>query len=271
MASGIGPITDEIDYPTSDGKPMAETDLHRDLMLELINTLRGYYAGRPDAYVSGNLMVYYERGNRRKFLSPDCMVVFGVPNRMRTLYKTWEEGRFPSVVFELTSKTTDVEDTTEKMRLYRDVWKVDEYFLFDPTEDYLDPRLQGYRRAGDRFDPIEPLEPDVIESRVLGLRLEASGTELFIYEAGTMRLLHTPERQAAIDAEFRRRQAEQAKQRAEQAKHQAEQAKHQAEQAKHQAESNAAAERTAREAAELDNARLRAELAALRQPPKPDA
>ena len=229
---------------------MAETDLHRDLMLELINTLRGYYSARSDVYVSGNLMVYYEPGNRRKFLSPDCMVVFGVPNRMRTLYKTWEEGRFGTVVFELTSKTTDIEDTTEKMRLYRDVWKVDEYFLFDPTDDYLDPRLQGFRRVGDLFEPIEPLEVDAIESTILGLRLEASGTELFVYEAGTMRLLHTPERQAAIDAEFRRRQAEQARQTAEQ---------------------SAASERTARESLEAELSRLRAEIATLRQPPTPDA
>ena len=30
-------------YPTSDGKPMAETDLHRDLMTDLIATLRAFY------------------------------------------------------------------------------------------------------------------------------------------------------------------------------------------------------------------------------------
>jgi hypothetical protein len=31
-------------YPTSDGKPMAETDWHRDLMNVLIQTLQVWYA-----------------------------------------------------------------------------------------------------------------------------------------------------------------------------------------------------------------------------------
>ena len=35
------------DYPTSDGKPMAETDIHRDLMLALIETLKWWYGDVP--------------------------------------------------------------------------------------------------------------------------------------------------------------------------------------------------------------------------------
>ena len=43
------------DYPTSDGKPMAETDWHRDLMNTLIQTLAVHYcAAEPMVYVSGN-------------------------------------------------------------------------------------------------------------------------------------------------------------------------------------------------------------------------
>ena len=47
----------ELDYPTSDGKPMAETDIHRDQMVEAIEVLKGRYADDPDIYVSGNLLV----------------------------------------------------------------------------------------------------------------------------------------------------------------------------------------------------------------------
>ena len=62
-------------YPTSDGKPMAETDWHRDLMLALIQTLKAYHEAQRRVYVSGNLLLFYERGNRRRHLSPDVFVV----------------------------------------------------------------------------------------------------------------------------------------------------------------------------------------------------
>ena len=42
---------------------MAETDYHRDLMLDLIETLKFWYVHKPRVYVSGNLLMYYERGN----------------------------------------------------------------------------------------------------------------------------------------------------------------------------------------------------------------
>ena len=53
------------DYPTSDGKPMAETDLHRDLMIALIETLKWWFADDPDVYVSGNLLDPLQKGNKR--------------------------------------------------------------------------------------------------------------------------------------------------------------------------------------------------------------
>src|SRR5262245_50917607 len=65
-------------YPTTDRKPMAETDWHRDLMAALIATLQYYFASQPRVYVSGNLLVFYERGNRRRHVSPDVFVVRGV-------------------------------------------------------------------------------------------------------------------------------------------------------------------------------------------------
>ncbi len=38
----------EVEYPTSDGRPMAETDLHRDLMIDTIKTLDNHYAANPN-------------------------------------------------------------------------------------------------------------------------------------------------------------------------------------------------------------------------------
>src|SRR5712692_292223 len=92
-------------YPTSDGKPMAETDDHRDLMLDLIETQKIHFASEPLVYVSGNLLLYYVRGDPRRHISPDVFVVFDIPKHNRDYYLLWEEGKSPDVVFELTSKS----------------------------------------------------------------------------------------------------------------------------------------------------------------------
>src|SRR6476660_421776 len=110
---------------------MAGTDVHRDLMVEVIETLSARYADDPDVYVTGNLLLFYEQGNKRRHVSPDCFVVFGVPKGNRENYLMWEEGKGPDVVIEITSKTTRAEDVKKKYLLYQDVLGVTEYFLFD--------------------------------------------------------------------------------------------------------------------------------------------
>jgi Uma2 family endonuclease len=183
--------TAEIDYPTSDGRPMAESDLHREVMFDLIHRLAHRYADRPDVYVSGNLMVYYEEAAPKRFLSPDAMVVFGVRAGVRPLYKAWEEGKLPDVVFEVTSKTTAREDRRKKFRLYQDVWRVRELFLFDPTDDYLRPPLQGFRREDGYFRPVESAG-GVVASRALGLILSRNGPFLRLTDAATGAVVLNP-------------------------------------------------------------------------------
>ena len=53
-------------YPTSDGKPMAETDRHRQIMVDLIESLKVHFADDPNTYVAGNLLLFYDRGNKRR-------------------------------------------------------------------------------------------------------------------------------------------------------------------------------------------------------------
>jgi Uma2 family endonuclease len=184
-------------YPTSDGKPMAETDHHRELMLDLIESLKAYYAAQPMVYVSGNLLLFYESGNKRRHVSPDVFVVKGVPKGARFNYLTWEEGHNPDFVVEVTSSSTRNEDVTKKFRLYRDTLKVKEYFLFDPFGDYLKPPLQGYRLRAGEYHPIRAVEGR-LPSRVLGLHLERDdsvripkqrGSDLRLYDPATARWL----------------------------------------------------------------------------------
>jgi Uma2 family endonuclease len=186
-------------YPTSDGKPMAETDYHRDLMMDLIATLRAYYAEQENVYVSGNLLLFYQENNRRKHISPDVFVVQGVGKYQRPNYLLWEE-RSPAFVIELTSSSTRKEDVTTKMALYQDVLKVQEYFLFDPCEDYLDPSMQGWRLRSGTYRRIRPVAGR-LPSRTTGLHLERDGTELRLWNPTTGERLLLPVDAANLLAE----------------------------------------------------------------------
>jgi Uma2 family endonuclease len=201
------PLADDLDYPTSDGRPMAETDWHRILMNALIDTLWAFFLTAPRVYVSGNLLVFYERGNRRRHLAPDVFVVRGVAKHRRPNFLTWREGKAPELVIELTSSTTKREDLTHKFALYRDVLKVKEYFLFDPLNDYLDPPLQGYRLRAGEYVPIKPVDGR-LPSRVVGLHLERAGSDLRLWDPATGLWLPTPEEVRAENERLRREVAE---------------------------------------------------------------
>jgi Uma2 family endonuclease len=204
------PVADDLDYPTRDGKPMAETQLHGLLMMALIQTLEAFFAADPRAYVWGNLLMFYERGDRRRHVSPDVFFVRGVPKRVRDNYLIWRERKAPQVIIELTSRTTRREDTDTKFALYRDVMRVREYFLFDPRAEYLDPPLQGYRLRAGTYIPIRPVRGR-LPSRWLKLHLERAGTDLRLWNPATGQWLLTPEEerdQAQAEVKRLRREIE---------------------------------------------------------------
>ncbi len=190
----------ELEYPSSDGKPLAESDVHINLLIDLRLRLREWFVDRNDVYVGSNMMVYHVEGAPRKSLAPDGFVVFGVPNHERPLFKTWQEGAFPSVVFEFTSRTTATDDIEKKFAIYQDVWRVKEYFLFDPTEDYLDPSLLGYRLTEGDFEPI-PLVKGKLVSGELGITLERDGRNLNLRSTKTGKPLPIPMEKRAASAE----------------------------------------------------------------------
>ena len=191
-----GFTTPRVEYPSSDGKPMAETELHQRVMIDLIFRLKAWAATQQRVHAAGNLLVYYEEGNPQRHLAPDAFVAFRVGNHERESFKTWEERAVPAVVFEITSKTTRREDTRTKRAIYQDVWEVDEYFLFDPREEYLDPSLQGFRRVRGAFQPIRPANDGSLSSRRLGLSLFRDGVLLRLRDTATGTMLLTPQDRA---------------------------------------------------------------------------
>ena len=141
-------------YPESDGQPMGETDRHRDLLTDLIFALKWFLRGQQ-AYVAGNLFVYYEPGNPKAVVAPDVFVVRGVEQQQRRVFKVWEEGNHrPDVVIEITSRQTAKDDQGNKLEKYVQLG-VPEYFLFDPYGEYLHPRLQGLRLVSGRYEAMD--------------------------------------------------------------------------------------------------------------------
>ena len=242
MATGIPALaSEEVEYPSRDGRPMAETDAHRDEMMAAIGSLKARYADRDDVYVAGDLFIYYEEGNPKARFAPDVFVIFGVPNHRRRVYKLWEEGVVPAFVLEVSSRGTWLEDAGEKRAICEKLG-VAEYFLFDPEADYLDPPLQAFRRVGRQLQRLEPDERGGFVSETLGLSLYLEDLRLVMTDLETgVRLLRLPEEHVARQA-------------AEAAQRKAEAAQREAEAAQRKAEARA------REAEE-EVARLRAELA----------
>ncbi|MXY53421.1 MAG: Uma2 family endonuclease [Gammaproteobacteria bacterium] len=184
-------------YPESDGKPMAESDLHGEAMVDARQPLKDHYAHRDDVYVGGNMMMYYVEGNPKRWISPDVFVAFG-PSRLplRPVWKTWEEAKLADFVLEVTSETTRATDEGSKRRLYQRLG-VTEYWQFDPTGDYLDPILKGRRlAAGGNYEliPLATTTEGLLygESSVLALHLclDEGRLRLFDPAAGEFLLSH---------------------------------------------------------------------------------
>ncbi len=262
------------EYPTSAAHPRAETDLHRAVVGGLRQALASHFTD-PFVTVASDLLVFYVPGDRRRHVLPDLFVVRGVAPRERPNYLVWEEGKGPDFVLEVVTPASRAEDTEEKLRLYRDVLLVPEYFLFDPEGDALTPPLQGYRLEDTEYQPIEPVAGGRLPSDILGLHLRAEGGQLRFYDPAAGRWLPSPdeltarsvaERERAeleqqwVRIEEQRTNAGRALTRASQAQAEASQA--QAEAAQRQAE----AARVLGEAQRLqDEARRALELAARRQ------
>jgi Uma2 family endonuclease len=194
-------------YIESDGRPVGETPCHVRNVFYLLEPLEVWFAADPMVFVAGAIVLHYDEGRRDRYLSPDVMVVRGIPKAtQRRNYLVWEEGRGPDLVIEITSEWTRDEDQIDKRKTYQDILHVKEYFLFDPLRDYLRPPLQGLRLASDRYRPIRPVDGR-LPSKVLGLHLEADGNLLRLYDPTARRWLPIPpeERAAKEEAEARLR------------------------------------------------------------------
>ena len=185
-------------YPDSDGQPMAENDEHYRAIQSIRAPLEVRFRDSEDTYVSGDLLLYYERGNPRRCVAPDVLVTVGVSRGLKRTYLLWEEGKPPDFVAEVSSPRSRTDDRTKKRELYARLG-VREYFLFDPVyeDDEHSGRLQGFRLWGDGSVEMGPGGAEgsgqELRSEVLGISLRpehkrvrlrdiATGKDLLFFE-----------------------------------------------------------------------------------------
>ena len=120
----------------------------------------------------------------------------GVSKGLRRTYKLWEEKLSPVVVFEITSRSTKLEDKGNKRALYA-MLGVREYFMFDPLAEYLKPPLQGFRLVGEEYIAIDQAQDGSLISQELGLKLFREDTFLRMIDIVTGQPLLRP---AELDA-----------------------------------------------------------------------
>ena len=210
--------SETIDYPDSDGLPMAESEAQFWPILYVGAALDWYFQARDDVYVVGNLLLYYQEGDPGKSVSPDLMVVLGAPKHIRSSYRLWEEPKGPDFVLEIASESTYWIDRSEKRDIYAGIGVL-EYWQCDPAGSCLNPQLSGSRLVEGRYAPI-PVAG--MEGGTLTARSEVLGLDLRLTPGAPVRealRFFDPVRQAPLRS---LREAEQGREEAERGRVEAE-------------------------------------------------
>jgi Uma2 family endonuclease len=197
---------DVIEYPESDDKPIGETDVHIDWMVRIRDILRYRYRGQR-VYVTSNLLLYYQEGDPTKFVVPDIFVVKDCDPQRRRTFKMWEEGKAPDVAFEVTSRSSRRDDMVFKPQIYARIG-VHEYFLYDPTAEYLATPLLGFRLTGGEHQPIQPDRTGALKCEQLDIALRLEAGNLVMHDSQSGQRLYT-EAEAAQAAHLSEKTARQ--------------------------------------------------------------
>ena len=220
-------------------EPEMESSLHYAQLALLVSCLEWCWRDRSDFFIGANLTVYYshEQLRHRDFRGPDFFLVRNTDPGPRNSWVVWEEGgRYPDVIIELLSNSTEQVDRTAKKQLYQDHFRTSEYFWFHPET----LELAGFRLVGGTYRPILGNDRDWRFSEQLGLflgvhegqlRYFAKGGELVATAAETARMEveKAREEQRLADEARRRADAEQSRADDEQRRADAEQSRADAE------------------------------------------
>ena len=255
---------DEVFYPCSDGKPMADNMWQANAIMNATGDLR---EALPTALVAADILMYPEEGNNRNFIAPDVLVGLGLGTRNRSSYFVWVEGKPPDWVLEVASPSTQKKDRDRKRCRYAEIG-VPEYWMFDPKGGVYPPgtpRLQGLKLVDGEYVPLPSRLADggrMIRSEALCLDVRVDGELLRFRDAATGRdIPHRSDVAAAAERAHAAAEHAEAQAKREAAQRKAAEAKAEREAARAEQEAaRAIREASARSAAEARVAQLEAAL-----------
>ncbi len=205
---------EDIIYPDSDGKPMADTTKQFEWIVTIKEGLELLFADDPNVFIAGDLLWYPLKGDNKTRSAPDVLVAFGRPKGHRGSYRTWDEDNIvPQVVFEILSPGNSPKEMANKLKFY-DRYDVEEYYLYDPDG----VELSGWIRCGTTLEPIEEMQG--WRSPRLRIRFEIFSDNLHLFRPDGEEIL--PPLEIGKDRQLARQEAAAAEQRAAAAEQQAE-------------------------------------------------
>jgi Uma2 family endonuclease len=182
VSATLSPV---IEYPASDGQPMAETGIHVQAIIHLHQALQDFFSDRRDVFIASDMFWYWKEGETddSSRVAPDVMVVEGVGNHQRRTFNSFDEGgAVPAMVFEMASRDTWRDDENDKYRHYEQLG-VREYVMFDPEGLYLSSPVKAYRLNNSAYRRIYQRGGEYQSD--LGFRMRAEGTMLRLVNGRT--------------------------------------------------------------------------------------
>lgn len=198
-------VDDQEYYPLHEEDDVPEVPPHEATVRDLRNILSLRF---PRWFVTGNVCIYWERGNTKKYRAPDLFVVAEpLTEEVHRVYQTWRQ---PPVTFvaEIGSKSTFRKDEGPKVEIYQDLIRAEEYLYADPPKGIL--RLWRLGAAG--YTEVAPAANGRLRSERLELEfgLDEAG-ELRVYTLAGEPLLTHEETEAARQAAEAAQQAAEAR------------------------------------------------------------
>jgi Uma2 family endonuclease len=163
-----------IEYPESDGQPIAENTLQFRWIMTIKGGFDAVFADDANVFVAGDLLWYPVEGDPAIRQAPDIMIALGRPKGDRGSYMQWkEDGIAPQVVFEILSPGNRLNEMTRKHQFY-ERYGVEEYYIYDPDRG----ELFGWQRSDGLLKEVPKMEGWT--SPRLRTRFELVGGEIFL-------------------------------------------------------------------------------------------
>lgn len=176
---------------------------------------------RDDYFAAANMFLYFsaQQVRNKDYRGPDVFIVKNVDGSLhREGWVVWDEGgRYPNVVFELLSTSTEKFDLGKKKQIYEQTMRVPEYFCVAPEVE----RLMGWRLDKGAYQEITPDARGWLWSEELELWL-GPWHGAYLGEEHTWLRFYTPEGNLVLLAsEAAEQRADEERQRAEAAEQRA--------------------------------------------------